>query len=164
MKTKIFQSILFALFAAAIISAQTGGDFTIEKSVIASGGGAQMNGDFTVENTIGQPTAGNVQGGGFSIFGGFITPPLAPSAASVTVSGRVLTANGNGLTNAVVVLTDSNGDTRTARTTSFGNYRFDDVEVGQTYIFTVSSRRYSFAPQVVTVNQILEDLNFTAVQ
>ena len=164
MKTKFVQIILFSLLLATIASAQqSGGDFTIEKSVIASGGGTQAGSDFAIENTIGQTVPENVQGGQFTIFGGFITSPLAPTAASVTVSGKVLTPDGRGLINAVVILTDSGGSTRTARTGGFGNYRFDDVEVGQAYIFTVSSRRYNFAPQIVTVLEDLLNLNFVGI-
>ena len=87
---------------------------------------------------------------------------LAPTAASVSVSGRVLTNNGRGLMNATVTLTNANGITRTARTSTFGYFRFDDVEAGQTYIFSVSSKRYTFASQVVTVTDDLTELNFTA--
>ena len=64
------------------------------------------------------------------------------------------------MTNAVVVLTDMNGTTRYARTSVFGYYRFEDVEVGQTYIFNVHSKRFRFAPQVVTVMEELTELNF----
>jgi hypothetical protein len=85
-----------------------------------------------------------------------------PTAASVTVSGRVLIYKGRGLMNATVVLNDMNGSTRNARTGAFGYFRFDDVEAGQTYIFNVSSKRYTFAPQVVTVMEDLTELNFTA--
>ena len=87
---------------------------------------------------------------------------LAPTAASVSVSGKVLVGKGTGLENAVVTLTDSNGETRTVRTTSFGYYRFDDVEVGQSYTMTVRSRRYLFSPQIITINEVVEDLNFMA--
>ena len=66
------------------------------------------------------------------------------------------------MTNAIVVLTDLNGNTRTTRTSTFGYFRFDGVEAGQTYLFSVSSKRYSFAPQVVTVMEDLTELNFTA--
>jgi len=89
---------------------------------------------------------------------------LAPTAASVSVGGRVLTPDGRGLTNAVIILADTNGNRRTARTSSFGYFRFDDVQAGQTYVFNVSSKSYSFLPQVVTVNDDLTDLNFTAQQ
>ena len=86
---------------------------------------------------------------------------LAPSAASVSVSGKVQVGS-FGLTNAVVILTDLNGETRTARTSSFGNYRFEDVAVGQSYVITVSSRRYFFAPQIINVNGEIGNLNFNA--
>jgi predicted outer membrane repeat protein len=89
---------------------------------------------------------------------------FAPTAASVSVSGRVLTPTGSGLTNAMVMLTDTAGNTRIARTSSFGYYHFNDVAVGETYIFTVVSKRYQFAPQVVNVMEDLTELNFTAQQ
>lgn len=86
----------------------------------------------------------------------------APTAASVAVSGRVLTPDGRGLTNALVNLTDSNGNSRTAMTGSFGYYLFEDVEAGQMYIITVSSKRYRFASQFVNVVEDMSDLNFIA--
>lgn len=62
--------------------------------------------------------------------------------------------------NAIITMTDSGGNTRTVRTTSFGYYRFDEVEAGQTYIVTVQSKRYQFAAQVVNVVEDLGELNF----
>lgn len=90
--------------------------------------------------------------------------PLAPTAASVSVGGRVLTDRGKGLINATVVLTDMNGFSRAARTSSLGYYRFDDVTVGETYILSVKSKRYSFAPQVIGITEELSGLNFVAVE
>jgi hypothetical protein len=87
---------------------------------------------------------------------------LAPTAASVSVSGRVLTGSGRGLMNATVTMTDTNGNKRTARTGAFGYFRFNEVEAGQTYIFNVSSKRYSLAPQVISVMEDVSELNFTA--
>jgi hypothetical protein len=89
---------------------------------------------------------------------------FAPTAASVSVSGKVLTPDGGGLINAMIMVTDAAGNTRIARTSSFGYYRFNDVAAGQTYIFTVVSKRYQFAPQVVNVMEDLTELNFTAQQ
>ncbi|MDQ3490846.1 MAG: hypothetical protein M3449_07260 [Acidobacteriota bacterium] len=54
------------------------------------------------------------------------------------------------------------GSTRTARSSSFGYYRFEDVAAGETYILSVSSKRYSFAPRVVSALDELSDLDFTA--
>ena len=87
---------------------------------------------------------------------------FAPSAASVSVGGRVFSDNGSGLSNVRITLTDGNGQTRVATTSSFGYYRFDEVAAGETYIFTVVHKRYSFTPQVVSVSEELTELNFTA--
>ncbi len=86
--------------------------------------------------------------------------PAPALAAGVTVSGRVMTKDGNGIRNVIVSLTDANGITRSVRTSSFGYYSFDEVEVGGTYIVAVQSKRFQFAPQVVSVTENVEDLNF----
>ena len=90
---------------------------------------------------------------------------LTPTSANVSVSGRVLTANGQGIRNARVTLTNSTGAPRTAVTSSFGYYRFDEVEVGQTYVVSVRSKRFRFASdtQVLSVNDEISDLTFTAL-
>ena len=85
---------------------------------------------------------------------------IGPSAAGVTVSGRVTTPTGQGLRNATVVLTDSEGRRRTATTSSFGLYTFEDVEAGQSYVVGVSARRYRFASRVVNVSDTLTNLDF----
>lgn len=84
------------------------------------------------------------------------------TAAGVSISGRVLTSTGRGLSNASVVLTDTHGISHTTRTTSFGYYRFNDMAAGETYIATVVSKRYRFALHVVNATEDLTDLNFTA--
>jgi phage gp45-like len=56
------------------------------------------------------------------------------------------------------MMTDSNGNTRTARTTAFGYYRFEDVAAGETYIFAARGKRFSFG-QNSQVHSIMEDTN-----
>ena len=155
---------LFILAAFAVsISAQSGGTFSITQSVIANGGGQSSGGTFNATGTAGQPAAGTSSNGGtFNAIGGFWQPGSAPTAAEVSVTGRVLTPDGRGLRNATVTMTDSNGVTRYARTSSFGYYRFEDVAVGQTYILAVGSKRYQFASQVVNVTDSLTDIDFIA--
>ena len=85
----------------------------------------------------------------------------APTAASVSVSGRVRTPHGKGLINAFVTLTDSTGNRRLARTTAFGYFHFQDVAAGETYIVGVLSKRYRFTPQVLSINQNIADLELT---
>lgn len=94
------------------------------------------------------------------------TYTFAPTvtASSSSISGKVFTSEGRGLLNAIVTLTDSQGATRTARTTSFGSFRFDDVENGQTYIIAVNSKKYIFVPQTVSVFNEITDLILTAQQ
>ena len=84
----------------------------------------------------------------------------APTAAAVSVSGRVMTASGRGLSNALVYLTTQSGETRISRSSAFGYYHFDDVAAGQTVIISVVSKRYQFTPQVVNVTDNLSELNF----
>jgi hypothetical protein len=87
---------------------------------------------------------------------------MSPTNSTVSVSGRVMTSGGAGLRNANVILTDTNGGTRTALTGSFGYYRFNDVETGRMYVISISSKRFTFEPQAVPVMAEVEGLNFTA--
>lgn len=84
------------------------------------------------------------------------------TGAGVTVSGRIITSSGRGLSSARVTLTDQNGNTRTVQTSGFGYYRFTEVSAGETYFIEITSKQHSFAPQVIAVTGELEDLNFTA--
>ena len=162
---KIITAIVFSASLAPIVPAQTGGTFEITQSVISNGGGESIGGSFGLTGTSGQSLAGtNSSGGAFAVRGGFWQSSFAPSAALVSVSGQVLQANGGGISRARLNLTASNGTTRTILSSSFGYFRFDDVEVGQTYILTVFSKRYLFInnPQVITVLDEIGELNFTA--
>ena len=87
---------------------------------------------------------------------------LAPSAASVSISGRVTNANGRGIGKAIVSFADSNGAVRTSITNPFGYYQFDGVVAGNTYVFETRHKRYSFEPQVVSVDSEITNLNFDA--
>ena len=166
---KLFLAGIFILAGALVGNAQiaAGGTYTLDKSVIASGGGTsrdQSSVRYVVRGTIGQAAAGTISSGGtYSLNSGFHTPAsVVATAAEVSIGGRVLTPDGRGLTNAVVYLIEQSGATRTVRTSSFGYYRFDGIAAGETVIVTVAAKRYRFAPQVVTVSGEITDLNFFA--
>lgn len=89
------------------------------------------------------------------------SPALIPSAGIVSIEGRVLSGK-SGIRNALVYLTDQNGETKIVRTNSFGYYRFADVRAGGSYVLNVSAKRYVFSPQVITANGNLGELNFVA--
>jgi uncharacterized delta-60 repeat protein len=88
---------------------------------------------------------------------------LAPTSANVFVSGKVLNGK-SGIARATVAITGSSGTIRTVKTNSFGVFSIDNLEAGQTYIFSVTAKGSAFAPQVVTVNDNLTDLDFSALE
>lgn len=82
------------------------------------------------------------------------------TAASVSISGRVFSPNGRGFSNAIVSLTDQAGVVRTARTSTFGYYRFEDVQAGQAYSLAVIAKRYNYSAQIVSVDSDLTGVDF----
>lgn len=92
--------------------------------------------------------------------GMFQHPALGPTAASVSVGGRVLTPGGSGIGRVVVTMTDLQGATRSAQTNNFGFYRFEGVRAGETYVFEVRHKEFQFAAQIINVNDELTNLNF----
>lgn len=89
----------------------------------------------------------------------------SPTAAEVTVSGRVTQRNGRGIFRAKITVVDSEGVTRTAYTNPFGYYRFEEIAAGGNYIFTVSHLRYQFAEptQAQFIGAETDGVNFTAL-
>lgn len=110
------------------------------------------------------------QGGGgsantqrFSFIGP--TLPVFFLAAPATVSGRVMTPIGSGIKNARVTMRSLSGTGEyTTVTNQFGYYEFPEVPVGESYIVNVSAKSHTFSPssQVITLQDNLSDLNFTA--
>ncbi len=110
--------------------------------------------------------ATDARGGGYErISGGTVDKgafeSLAPTAAGATISGRV-TNGKRGIAQARVYLIGQNGETRTTMANSFGYFSFSGVQTGEIYIVNVSSKSYTFLPQVITVNADLDNLNFSA--
>jgi hypothetical protein len=88
---------------------------------------------------------------------------LAPTAASASVRGRLLTPTGRGLMNAYVDLTNTNtGEVKRVRSTSLGYFNFQDLPTGNFYIISVSSKRYQFNTQSFTLEENLDGLVLTA--
>ena len=90
---------------------------------------------------------------------------LAPTAAYVSVGGRIFTVDGRGISGVRITLTDTiAGEVRHAISNAFGYYRFDDVPVGQTYFMTVASKRHVFDPdtRVISLDDELTDVDWIA--
>lgn len=88
--------------------------------------------------------------------------PSNPTAADVSLSGRVIDASGNGISKAQVVLVNgATGETKITMTSPFGYYTFLDLEVNELYVVNVNSKRHTFQEKQKTV--VLLD-NATDVQ
>ena len=95
----------------------------------------------------------------------FAIAPIAPTSAPLSVGGRVLMPNGNGIGNAVITLSDAvTGATMVARSSPFGYYRFDGIPWGRTFIAEIRSKSHSFQTPVRTVTAFddIADLDFIA--
>ena len=164
MKKINFCLFIMAVFAASV-AAQSGGQFQIEKSVIAGGGGQTAGATYTLDATVGQPVAGTTSTGGtFELGGGFWGGGAAVVASTASVSGRVLTSDGRGLRNVTVSITDSLGVTRITTTSSFGFFSFDSVNTGQVYTFRISSRLFRFQPRAVQIDGNLTLADFVGLE
>ncbi len=152
------------MLLAAVGPAQSGGNFSITQSVIAGGGDSSSGSVFSVAGTAGQSVAGTTStGGNFTIRDGFWTPTFTLTAAMVSISGRVQNQDGRGVRNAAVTLTNASV-TRVVLTGPMGEFRFDDIEAGNTYMVSVRSRRFQFEPRIVEVNDDVAGLVFMPVQ
>lgn len=77
---------------------------------------------------------------------------VAPTAANGNISGTLF-SGGNPIRNTLVVLIDTNSDSKTVtRTDANGNYLFSDKEVGKTYVIQPLSSKYSFSPESSVIN------------
>lgn len=165
MKKKFLPAVVILTIAtmtnAARSQVASGSTFTLEKAVISNGGGGSSGTLFSLEGTAGQSSAGPASGTLYSLEPGFWYTSLAPTAAAVSVSGRVFSPSGSGLPHAVVLLTDESGTTRSALTTGLGYYVIDGLTAGQTIIIEVRSKVFEFEPRALTLYENLADVDFT---
>ena len=121
----------------------------------------------TSSSALGISDSGVIVGTG--VFNGavhaYAMVPVA--AANVTVSGRVLTAGGLPIRNAIVSISGGNipGGVKTL-SSSFGWFTFPGLQSGQTYTITVGARRNTFAQptRMVTPQADVTNFDFVAEQ
>jgi hypothetical protein len=89
--------------------------------------------------------------------------PQADDEASI--EGRLLTSAGSGVANTSVTLTDSNtGESYTTLSNSSGIYRFGGIKAGRSYVISVGSRDFRFAPQAISLLNDLTGVDLIAEQ
>ncbi|MBK9215519.1 MAG: carboxypeptidase regulatory-like domain-containing protein [Chloracidobacterium sp.] len=116
------------------------------------------NGTWTLHLRQDGPGTGVIQGGWGMEF-------QVPTAASASISGRVMTADGRPIRNATVTITgNSLMEPRTFQTGTFGYYMFDGLQTGETYVVTVNSRRFTFQvpARVISLIDNVVDADFVA--
>lgn len=132
-----------------------GNKFVLEYGTLQSPGGIYVmdaNGEAPTPVVLGRVYTPNWQ------------PLVSAPVPTVSVSGRVLTPDGRGLRSVEVSLTDSFGVRRTATTSSFGFYLFNDVRAGESYTVSVASRQYRFAPRTIELGNNLTDVDFIGLE
>ena len=91
-------------------------------------------------------------------------PNLGPTATSVSLSGRVTSAFGNGIGGARMTL-EGGGmpEPQITLTSSFGYYRFDGLATG-VYMITINAKRHTFAvpTRMIMLSDNVTDFDFVA--
>jgi hypothetical protein len=85
--------------------------------------------------------------------------------ANLSLGGRVLTAGGGGLRNAVVTISGGNLPAPvTVKTGSFGYYNFSGLQPGLTFTVTVSTKKYVLTQptQMITLQTNVNNFDFLA--
>jgi subtilisin family serine protease len=103
---------------------------------------------------------------GESITCTFASQEMAPSAAPVNVSGKVVGTNGRGINNVSVQAYDAmTGAIYSTSTNSLGNYNFSGLLTTHFYTVTVSAKRYYFRPdsQDFSLTDNLANVNFVGL-
>ena len=99
-----------------------------------------------------------------AVLGGWGLELVPSDIPPVQVSGQVLTPGLLGLRNAVVSLTDLQGNRRSTSSSSLGFFSFDNVEAGGPYLLTVSSRRYRFESKTLHFFDNVQNLEFVGLE
>jgi hypothetical protein len=92
-------------------------------------------------------------------------PYLNPTAAQVSLGGRVTNASGQGVSKAYVSVADVNGFVRTALTNQLGYYNFTELTAGESYILNISNKQYQFSQssEFVSLDDTRTDVDFVAL-
>lgn len=152
-----------------INGAQTCNVFYQVGSSATLGTGTQFQGNILALASITLTTGASVSGKVFALNGAVtldtnsITNCLAPTAAPVSISGRVISPFGRGIAGARIFLTNSMGEKQTAMTNRSGYFSFKEIGSGENYVVEITHKSYIFTPQVLLVTNDLTELNFTGL-
>jgi hypothetical protein len=120
---------------------------------------ASFDGAWAVNAVLGADKilVGDLTSGLYIVDASSLSPP------AVSLAGRVLSPDGNGLRNAMVTLRGANGLIRTVPTSSLGYYSFEGLD-GGSYAVSVASRRYRFDLRNVDMSSSLATFDFVGLE
>lgn len=163
MKSIKFLIVILNLFIQA--AAQTGGQYSVTQSVIASGGGLSSDARYDVTGTVGQAVVGRTDAVlPYFVQTGFWSFSFSPTAAGISIEGRVVSAFGSPLGMSTVVLSDVEGNTRIAITNPFGRFRFEGVEAGRGYFIIAKAKGLSSDPQFINPDHDVTGIELIAFE
>ncbi|HLM02464.1 MAG TPA: carboxypeptidase regulatory-like domain-containing protein [Pyrinomonadaceae bacterium] len=102
---------------------------------------------------------------GTGVYNGQVRAYAMVPVTNASLGGRILTANGAGIRNAVVAVSGGNLPAPvTMLTGSFGYYNFQGLQPGLTYTVSVTAKRYAFAQptRTITLQADVADFDFVA--
>jgi hypothetical protein len=102
---------------------------------------------------------------GVTTFSAWSAGVVAPTAATGNITGRVLTADGRPIANVRVIISGGQlPESISFYTGHLGYYNFEDLPVGQAYVITVKSRRFTFAnpTKIIDLKDSITDADFIA--
>jgi len=111
--------------------------------------------------------AGSEDGLAIDNFSMTVSNATGPSSSNLSISGRVVRADGRGIGGAYVRLSGGGeGGERWAVTNPFGYYRFAGLAAGRTFFLTAGAKRHTFAAptRTVTLDEDIAGLDFVSEQ
>jgi len=91
--------------------------------------------------------------------------PTGSTAGEGSISGRVIDANGNGVSKAQMVLINgATGESKITMTSPFGYYTFTGLDVNELYVLNVNHKRFTFGEKqrTISLGDDLMDVQFVA--
>lgn len=109
------------------------------------------------------PTTADATIGFFKTGSPMVVQIQGPSAANVSVSGRVTTPTGRGVTNAAVTIETAGGTViGTGIANRNGYYVINNIPAGSMYTIRVAAKRFTFTPNSMMISDNIANANFVA--
>jgi len=153
------------LFIIVVASDESFAQYEMTEYVISNGGGRSGDARYDVNGTIGQAAVGRTNLTlPYFVQTGFWNFDFSPTAAGVSIEGRVVSVFGSPVGMSTVLLSDVEGNTRTAITNPFGRFRFEGVVAGRGYFIIAKAKGLSSDPRFINADQDVTGIELIAFE